>query len=99
MESVTINTPATTTLTKAGESVQLTAVVNPDNAMDKAVTWSSSNTAVATVDANGKVTAVGNGTAVITVTTNDGSKTATVTMTVVIPASTPSTPADKPADW
>ena len=41
-----------------GEIFQLTATVLPDNATDKTVTWESSNTAVATVDANGLVTAV-----------------------------------------
>ena len=92
-------TPSVVAFTKAGESMQLSATVNPANAMDKTVTWSSSNTAVATVDANGKVTAVGNGTAVITVTTNDGSKTASVTVTVAIPADKPAdTPADTPTD-
>ena len=50
-----------------GSTTQLTATVSPDNAYDKSVTWSSSNTAVATVDNNGKVTAVAVGTATITV--------------------------------
>ena len=77
-------TPATATLTQAGKAVQLTATVAPADATDKSVTWSSSNTNVATVDANGKVTAVANGTAVITVTTTDGSKTAQSTITVAI---------------
>ncbi len=65
-----------------GETGTLTATVNPSDATDKSVTWSSSNTAVATVDANGKVTAVAAGEAVITVTTTDGNKTATCTVTV-----------------
>lgn len=72
------------TLTKKGETVQLTAVVSPDNAADKNVTWTSADSSVATVDANGLVTAVGNGTTVITVTTEDGRKTASVTVTVRI---------------
>ena len=50
-----------------GSTTQLTATVSPDNAYDKSVTWSSSNTAVATVDNNGKVTAVAEGTTTITV--------------------------------
>jgi len=70
-------------MTKTGQTVQLTATVEPANATNKSVTWSSSNTAVATVE-NGVVTAVGNGTAVITVTTEDGGKTATCTVTVLI---------------
>lgn len=65
-----------------GATGNLTATVNPSDATDKTVTWSSSNTAVATVDANGKVTAVAPGTAVIVVTTKDGGKTASCTVTV-----------------
>ncbi len=65
-----------------GGSEALTATVTPDNATNKNVTWSSSAEGVATVDANGKVTAVDAGTAVITVTTEDGNKTATCTVTV-----------------
>ena len=49
-----------------GSTAQLTANVFPDNAYDKSVTWSSSNTAVATVDNNGKVTPVKAGSATIT---------------------------------
>jgi formylglycine-generating enzyme required for sulfatase activity len=58
---------------------QLTATVVPSNATDKTLTWVSSNTSVATVSAAGLITAVGNGSATITVTTNtlDGARTAT----------------------
>ena len=56
-----------------GETMNLTATVNPDDATDKSITWSSSNTNVASVDANGKVTAMAEGTATITATANDGS--------------------------
>ena len=56
----------TTAQLKVGESVSLTATVLPDDATDKSVTWTSSNVSIATVDANGKVTAVGLGEAVIT---------------------------------
>ena len=59
-----------------------TAIILPDNATNKNVTWSSSNTSVATVDSNGKVTAVSNGTSVITVTTDNGNFKATCTVTV-----------------
>ncbi len=81
--SVSLN-KAELTLEK-GKSEILTAIVSPSNATDKAVSWESSNTSVATVDQNGKVTAVEAGSTVITVTTNDGSKTATCNVTVVIP--------------
>ncbi len=64
-----------------GQEETLSAVVDL-NATDRSVTWSSSDEAVATVDANGKVTAVAEGTATITVTTNDGGKTDTCTVTV-----------------
>ena len=64
------------------ETGTLTATVEPSNATNKDVTWESSNTSVATVDATGKVTAIGAGTATITVTTEDGSKTATCAVTV-----------------
>ena len=56
-----------------GKSATLTATVQPANATNKNVTWSSDNETVATVDANGNVTAVAAGTATITVTTTDGS--------------------------
>ncbi|MBQ7517305.1 MAG: Ig-like domain-containing protein [Bacteroidales bacterium] len=56
-----------------GDSETLSATVTPDNANDKTLTWSSSNTSVATMDQAGKVTAVSEGTATITATANDGS--------------------------
>ena len=60
----------------AGSSFQLTARVIPADATNKNVTWSSSDTNVATVDQTGKVTAVNGGTATITVTTEQNSYTA-----------------------
>ena len=68
-----------------GDTAPLTATVQPSDATNQNVTWKSSNTEVATVDANGKVTAVGEGNATITVTTVDGSKTATCIVTVTVP--------------
>lgn len=65
-----------------GESDTLTATITPSNATDQNVTWSSDNESVATVDQNGRVTAVAPGTATITVTTEDGNKTATCAVTV-----------------
>lgn len=77
--------PDTLTLTKNGETAQLTAEVTPSYADNKRVTWQSSDEKVATVDENGKVTAVGNGTATITATSVSGSYTAAVSVTVKIP--------------
>ena len=67
---------------KVGGSETLTATITPSNAANKNVTWSSSDTAVASVSTNGTVTAVSPGTATITVTTVDGSKTASCAITV-----------------
>ena len=69
------------TLTE-GETETLTATVKPDNADNRKVTWSSDKTEIATVDGAGKVTAVKAGEAVVTVTTEDGGKTATCRATV-----------------
>jgi len=66
----------------AGGSETLTASVQPSNASNLAVNWSSSNTAAATVSSSGLVTAVAAGTAVITVTTADGGFKANCTVTV-----------------
>ena len=68
---------------KKGESVTLTATVEPAGATNKKVFWSSNNPSVATVDAEGKVTAVSGGDAAIIVTTEDGDHTATCTVTVL----------------
>lgn len=76
----------TATSIEAGQSEQLTAIVEPANADDPSVTWSSSNTAVATVDQNGNVSAIAAGTTSITVTTTDGNKTASCAVTVTAPA-------------
>lgn len=70
-----------TTLT-VGNTETLTATVSPANAANKNVNWKSSNQSVATVDDSGKVTAVAPGTAIITVITVSGSKTADCTVTV-----------------
>lgn len=59
------------------------ATIEPANATNKGVTWASDNTAIATVDDNGKVTAVALGTAKITVTTEDGGKEAICWVKVV----------------
>jgi uncharacterized protein YjdB len=69
-------------LTTINQTVQLTETVSPSNATNKTVTWSSSNTSVATVSNTGLVTALAAGQATITVTTQDGNRTATCTITV-----------------
>lgn len=73
-----------------GGTQQLTATVSPANATNNSVTWSSNNTAVATVSSTGLVTAVAVGSATITVTTVDQAKNATCAVTV-----TPSTANNK----
>ena len=65
-----------------GDSFQLAASVAPEDAADKTLEWASSDEAVATVDQNGLVTAVGNGTATIIVSTIDQGKTAECEITV-----------------
>ena len=71
-DSVSLNC-ANKTLLGTGAIFQLNGAVSPVGATNKTLTWSSSNTAVATVDSNGLVTAVGAGSATITATTQDGS--------------------------
>ncbi len=79
VESITLN-HAEATL-KSGEVLQLKATLFPEDATDKSVVWSSTNTGVATVDENGWVTAVSVGTSVITCTSVNG-HTAECTITV-----------------
>ncbi|MDE5837246.1 MAG: Ig-like domain-containing protein, partial [Paramuribaculum sp.] len=67
-----------------GESVRLTATVSPDNTDNKTVIWSSSDEAVATVDATGLVSALLPGKATVTATTSNG-LTASCTVTVIPP--------------
>jgi len=80
--AITLNKTATTITAGQTETLSVSSVT-PDDATDQTVTWSSDNEAVATVDADGKVTAVALGTANITATANDGSGvTATCAVTV-----------------
>ena len=69
VESISLN--KTTLSLVEGESDSLTATITPNNATDKTITWSSSNSNVATVE-NGLVTAIGVGSATITATTTNG---------------------------
>ena len=73
------------TLTKLGESTELKVKIEPENADAQKLIWKSENEMIAAVDENGKVTAIGNGTVIITVTTEDGKNTASITITVKIP--------------
>jgi beta-glucanase (GH16 family) len=79
--SVTIESAATQVI--VGTSLQLKAVIAPSDASNKNVTWSSSNTTVATISAGGLVTALSAGNTIITVTTVDGSKQATLALEIV----------------
>jgi len=75
--------PTSLDMTVGDADVTLTATVTPDNATDQTVSWTSSEPTVATVDANGKVHAVGAGTATITATASGG-QTATCTVNVIM---------------
>ena len=73
-------------------TLTLTATVAPDNATNRAVTWTSSDSTVAAVDQNGVVTALARGTAVITATAADGrgaSASCTVTVSSYLPPANP----------
>lgn len=88
--SITVNSIATTGVSVSPTAVsifatqtqQLTATVLPANASNKAVTWTSNNTSIATVSTSGLVTAVAPGAATITVRTVSGNFTATSAITV-----------------
>jgi len=81
---------------KVDETLQLTAVVTPDDATNKAITWESDNPDVAAVDEDGLITALSSGTANITVTTEDGSFTDSIKITVTSqPSGGGTTPAPK----
>jgi uncharacterized protein YjdB len=83
VSSVTLNLKTTTLAPK--QTLQLSATLKPTNATNKKVSWSSSNSAIASVDAKGKVTAKANGTTTITATSaDDGTKKAAVKVTVAL---------------
>ncbi len=83
VKSVKLNKTSLTM--KYGSTTTITSTISPSNATYKTVTWSSSDNDVVTVDANGKLKAVGVGYAVITAKTTQGSKTATCQINVVKP--------------
>ena len=80
VESITLD-KSSVELTE-GETTTLTATIKPDNATNKKVIWSSSNSSVATVDEGGTITAIASGSASITAKTEDGGKTATCSVKV-----------------
>lgn len=90
VEQITLNkTEGTLTV---GNSVTVTATVTPDNATNATVNWTSSDEKVATVDSNGKVTAVAAGNATITATSeSDGDVSADYALTVNKAAAKPAT--------
>lgn len=82
VSGVSLDQPAITL--KVGASQTLVATVTPEDADNKDVTWSSSNTSVATVDSTGKVTAVAEGNATVTATSKgDSTKSAQCAVSVV----------------
>lgn len=81
VESVELN--KINLLLQQGKITTLIAAVRPSNATDQSVSWKSNNTKIATVDEYGNVKGIKEGTATITVTTNDGKKIATCEVTVI----------------
>lgn len=81
VQSVSLNS-SKVKFTGIGDTHQLWATVLPEDATDKEVSWISSDPSVVTVDQSGLVTSVGNGSAVVTVSTNDGNKEASCEYTV-----------------
>lgn len=68
---------------KVGETYKIKATVNPENSTNTNVVFTTSDSSIAKVDDEGLITAVAEGTATITVTTEDGAKTATCEVTVI----------------
>ena len=92
--SITV-TPSSDTLASIGATVQLTATVRDQNNIPmtgQTVTWTSANTAVATVSGNGLVTAVANGTSQITARSGNASGTANITVAEPVPTRIAVTP-------
>ena len=82
VETITFNTNSTSV--KIGSTVQIKATVKPDNATNKELVWTSSDTSIATVDSNGKVTGKNAGVVTITAKSKDGIVQATCQVTVTV---------------
>ncbi len=87
VQSVSLNTQNLTM--QVGQNSTLVATLNPTNATNREVSWSSSDSSIVEVSSTGVLTAKREGTAQITVTTNDGSHTATANITVIKKTNSP----------
>jgi uncharacterized protein YjdB len=85
VQKITLNT-SNISLSK-GTTFQSTATITPSNATNKTVIWSSAISSIATVSPTGLITAVGNGTGIITCFTQEGNKTASIIVRVTTPVS------------
>ena len=81
VESISID-KTELTFHNIGDEISLKATVNPSDATDKGIRWTTSDENVATVDDEGRVTAIGNGSAAITVTADENGKSASCSVTV-----------------
>jgi uncharacterized protein YjdB len=85
VKNITLNT-SNLSLVK-GATFQSTATIGPSNATNKTVSWSSAISSIAIVSNSGLITAVGNGTGIISCFTQDGNKTASIIVRVMTPVS------------
>ncbi len=83
---------------KVNENAQLVAIIEPQNADNKNLVWSSSDSRIVDVDGSGEITGLAEGTAIITVTTEDGGKTATCEVTVTSDSKEDPTPDPNPGE-
>ena len=83
---------------KVNEKAQLTAIIEPQNADNKNMIWSSSNSRIVDVNNSGMVTGLAEGTSTITVTTEDGGKTARCEVIVTENSQVDPTPDPEPGD-
>ena len=86
VESITINGETSLTMKLGGTKI-LRYTISPENATNKNVTYTTSNSSVIFIDSGGVIAAVGTGTAMVTITSEDGNKTAILNITVTSSAS------------